>query len=154
MEEDIMDNPGQCIRLGILDPEFSLVASQAAIELDNVIRGKTSYRLTSIKRVADFLKCSFEKNSGQAEKMTFDSSTLAVLGNAFDTMVEGYHAQTVIELVDNAWKVAEQLETSDKGSDKQILEQMREFCVVLASCVSSYRQSIEDMAPTHPYKRS
>jgi hypothetical protein len=85
--------------------------------------------------------------------MNFDSNTLAVLGNTFDAIVGLQHVKTVGDLVKEAWAVAEQLETSDVRQDKPTLEQMREFCVTLAKCVSSYRQSVEDLAPANPYKR-
>jgi len=138
--------------IGVLDPEFSVVASQAAIELDSVILGRPFGRFDSIRKIAEFLKCSFEKKVGQAGQMTFDSSTIAVLGNAFDTVMLGHHATTVEDVVGEAWRMAEHLETTEKSKSGE-LEQMREFCVALARCVSSYRQSIEDMTPTHPNKR-
>ena len=150
-----MNDPGKCTRLRILDPEFSMIASQAAIELDNVILGKPNVKSTSIKKLADFLKCSLHQTTsqvGQAERMNFDSNTIAVLGSAFDVISES-EDKTVGDVLKEALNLADKLETSEADKDRQTLEQMREFCVALASCVSSYRQSVEDWVPRHPRRR-
>lgn len=150
-----MNDLGKYTRLRILDPEFSMIASQAAIELDNVILGRPNARSIAIKKLAEFIKHSLEQKTshvGQAERMNFDSNTIVVLGNAFDTMSEK-HAKTVGDLLKEALEVADKLESSEIDKDRPTLEQMREFCVALASCVSFYRQSVEDWMPTHPRRR-
>lgn len=147
-------NNMQRVELNILDPEFSLIASQAAIELDNAIVGGSSREFASIQRLALFLKGAFRAGSpiGLAT-MNLDSNAVAVIGSAFDLIDEQHPVKTVPELVKEAWEVATRLEESSNQSDTSVLKQMRTFCIALGSSVASYRQSVQDSKPVHPHKR-
>ncbi len=147
-------NNVQEAKLNILDPEFSLIASQAAIELDNAIVGGSSCEFASIQRLSLFLKGAFKSdNPVSPAVMNLDSNAVAVIGSAFDLIDEQHSVKTVPELVKEAWDVAARLEKSSEQNDMSALKQMRTFCIALASSVASYRQSIQDTKPVHPHKR-
>jgi hypothetical protein len=137
----------------ILSSDLCLVASQAAIELDNIILGKKK-NLKAVRKLAGILKENLGSSSA-THSVSAVPGTLTLVGNAMNTSEYGPPAKTVAALIDEAANVVENLETSaSKGSrDQEDLPKLREFCAALSLCSASYLQGMYASRPSHPFRR-
>ena len=139
--------------LSALDPDLPLLASQAAIELDNFIRSKGT-EFSATKRLALLLSRSFETMQGlPAHSSLADPATVSLVSRAFHIAQWAGPVRTVNELASEAWKVATKLENTSIEADPGSLKGVRAFCAALAECSASYLQSRYSHFPAHPYRR-
>jgi hypothetical protein len=139
--------------LSALDPNLSLLAAQAAIELDCLVREEET-DLASAKRLAILLSNSIKRSAGQqGSKPLVDPTTLTLMSRAFDASNWGKQIQTVDDLIVEACRVAADLQSPEKSEDRKMLESIRAFCAALAEGAASYIQLIHCQRPTHPYRR-
>ena len=140
--------------LRALDPDLPLLASQAAIELDTLIRKKTT-KLSATRRLASLLSKSFEgAQKGPQHHSLVDPATVTLVSRAFlQSHSGGPPVRTVNDLVREASKVAVSLKNTHPDAGQKSLEKARGFCAALAESAASYLQSRYDDFPTHPYRR-
>ena len=139
--------------LTALNPELPLIASQAAIELDLLIRHQVS-NLSATKRLASLLAQSFSGESNLAgPRFLVDPSTATVVSRALEEAHLGGEVRTINDLTQEAWKVSERLQASGPNEDKESLERVRAFCAALSESAASYLQTRYSQIPTHPYRR-
>ena len=138
--------------LRALDPNLPLLASQAAIELDILIRGKVA-DLAATKRLASMLSKSIKGAQEGTEPKFFDPATATLITSAFRQSEWAAPIQTVTDLVTEATKVAVNLENPSLDANRKSLVQARAFCAALAESAASYLQSRYFQFPTHPYRR-
>jgi hypothetical protein len=157
--------------LKVLSPDLPMLASQAAIELDNLILKKGS-GLKAVKQLARLLTNSFgtseepvsqravpEPSTGAHEEPVVrravpDPSTVAVMSRAFDTPGWGRPVKTVSDLVEEAWGVASGLENAGSQiNNKGEIARFRAFCAQLALSSARYLQSVAESRPAHPFRR-
>jgi|WetSurMetagenome_2_1015567.scaffolds.fasta_scaffold38534_3 hypothetical protein len=138
--------------LQALDPDLPFLASEAAIDLDNLILNKTK-ELKAVRRLAEQLKHSI--NIGKMDscpRSLMDPATLTVLGEAI-LQVAGKNGNSRIEdLLAQAASITEVLSNENPESSSD-LEQARDFCVALSRAATVYRKSILDLRPQHPFRR-
>jgi hypothetical protein len=132
-------------------PWLLLTVSKAALEFDKAIEGKGSDFL-SARRLAEYLK---QTLPGPAEEGVspagFDVGTVGVVGRALEPQVA--RKQTIAEIVNKAWQLAEKMEKTSEATDRQSLEQFRGFCVAFSNGLVGYRDSLASFHPTNPFKR-
>ena len=138
--------------LKILDPELPFLASKAAIELDNLILGK-SIEFDSVHILATKLKNSFEiDNNNGMRRSLIDPTMLTLIGDAINEIPEISKVTNVKELVDKAMALANDLLEKEEKKKKKGLEWKRDFCVALSRLTSDYHKSKIDLRPSHPYR--
>jgi hypothetical protein len=132
------------------DPDFSFLASQAAVELDNLSLGRQT-RVENVRRLGRILEASVKSTSSVGTRGAFGSTgTLGVFGRAIEASASGHPRLTMSELIDEAWKMAEQLSASSGSEDKNHLKQLRTFCVALSRASASFRLAVTGEQYEHP----
>jgi hypothetical protein len=153
-EGDAMSQPAADRReiLRAQDLNLPFLASQAAIELDNRLLGSAN-GLDSVKALADRLRNATEPvNGSEKRRPLMDLPTLNVFCSAL-TASQGHGVKTLSDLAGEAARLAGDLDSSSVNDDNQQLTQLRSFCVALSRAASAYLQSVQQMEPTHPFRR-
>lgn len=140
--------------LRALDPDLPFLASEAAIDIDNLLSNR-SEDLTAIRRLAERLNNSIEMGTaGSPPRSLMDPATLTVVGEAVAEALRRESSQKVEDLLREAAKIAMSLSSYDSTKNNKIeLELARDFCVALSRAVVAYRRSISDLRPPHPFRR-
>ena len=142
-------------RLRALNPDIPMLASQAAIELDNLRLGRHP-QLGAVARLGKLLTNSVEKDhAAGTTRALMDPATMAVIGQALGNIDGTRAVKTLDQLLEQAWDLALNLKgvgAGEKPADMSI-DMLRDFCVALSDCALSYVQSIRDLQPSHPYRR-
>ena len=133
-----------------LDPELSFIASQAAIELDNLLLGRPG-RFVAVAQLAEYLKSSAIDSGAAQGTGPLDPQTIDVVSRAIDAAGEET-LKTLEELKVHAGRLASELGEMDEASDEGKIERLRAFCVSLSQVATAQRQSILDMHPSHPFR--
>lgn len=139
------------ITSSVLSSDFCLIASQAAIELDNLILGKRK-NLKAVGKLAGILR----ENLGTSPATHTVPGTLTLVGNAMNRSGYKPTVKTVTDLITEAKTVVDNLEGTSvsKGTrDQKALPKLREFCAALSLCSASYLQSVHASRPSHPFRR-
>lgn len=136
-----------------LDPHLSLIASQAAIELDNLRLG-TATDFEAVTKLASRLKDSMGEIPGSGRtKGLMDPQAIHILSQAY-TEAEGETIKTVDELAHKALLLADGLGDAKESSAKDQIEKLRDFCIALSRIASSYRKSVmSQRKPDPPFRR-
>ena len=138
--------------LRALDPELPFLASEAAIDLDNLLNHRSN-DVVAVHHLADRLKKTLAPAEGTVRARFLDHGTLTVLGEAINQVPGETELQEVDELISRASKIADELSSSDSSIDRARLEWARSFCVALSRCAAEYRKSIHEVRQHHPFRR-
>jgi len=139
--------------LRALDLELPLLASEAAIDIDNLLSNR-SREFTAIRLLADQLKNSIEISScGEPPRSLMDPATLTVLGDAVARAAGEGYTKKIDDLLAEAAKIGIELSSDDPTKNITELERARDFCVALSMAVVAYHKSISDLSPQHPFRR-
>jgi len=139
--------------LRALDLELPLLASEAAIDIDNLLSNR-SKELTAIRLLADQLRNSIEISSiGEPPRSLMDPPTLSILGEAIARAAGEGYSKKVDDLLTEAVKIGTELSSEDPTRNIKELERARDFCVALSMAVVAYHKSISDLSPQHPFRR-
>jgi hypothetical protein len=145
--------PQSNLGLRILDPDLPFLASEAAIDIDNLLSNR-SEDLTAIRCLAERLRNSIESSGiGGSPRSLMDPATLTVLGEAVAETVGSESLQKVEDLLGEAAKIANSLSSGNPRENPLELEQARDFCVALSKAAIAYTKSIRDLQPSHPFRR-
>ena len=148
------DPPVHATRIEVLDPDLPMLASQAALELDNKHLGQ-HVEPVATKLLAEALKNSFApfEANASARKSLVDPGAVAVIGRALYASQWVNAGSTVDELSDTAWNLAHIMDQLENGQIAENVEKVRDFCIELSSYAASYRQAFSDPGPVPPYRR-
>jgi hypothetical protein len=141
-----------------LGEDLETVACEAAIELDNLIRGRP-HGVASIKKLANRLANELPEASDLSSiKHLVDPSTVIVMSDAIRELPSAEQPSAVQELTRAAGKVAHRLlavSSDPEGSrgDLPSLEQLRGFCLGLSKRAAAARGSATEAKPEHPYRK-
>lgn len=143
-----------------LESDLPSLASQAAIELDNLILGRSS-QVEAIRRLALRIGESVERDAEPASALSrLDPKTVVVIKRAIDDALRlNAPLTTVDELVHETGKIRERLERVSQNPQAlqqhgiDSLKQMRAFCLALSRRASAHEQSMDDRKPPHPFRR-
>ena len=131
--------------LSAQDPDLPLLASEAAIDIDNLL-SERSKDLTAIKRLAECLHNSIETGtSGSQPRALMDPATLSVLGEAVSGTLNGGPLKKLEDLLVKASKIAGTLSSDTPMENPDELRQAQDFCIALSRLVMAYHKSIEDL---------
>jgi hypothetical protein len=131
----------QIKRLDALDPGLPYLATQAAIELDNLLL-KREVELSAVKCLAERLENSVETGSDSGiKKALMDPNTVAVFSSAI--LASGIpEVRTLSELANEAQQIATELHSSHDQSDEGRIESLRTFCRLLAQSAVAHERSV------------
>jgi len=139
-----IENGTEGAMLNALEPGLSFLASQAAIELDNLLLGRKT-TLEAVQLLGRRLNAATEAVEGSAGRRTLmDAPTVSILSNAISAS-RSKNLRTLDELASESWKMANDLQDTTESANQQALKKLRSFCVCLSQIARSYRQFIEDM---------
>lgn len=139
--------------LRALDPDLPFLAAEVAIDIDNLIAGRSDDR-TAMLRFAGILSQSIDTDPPTAPpRSRMDLATLTILGEAVSGMVEGNALKKLEDLLVRASEIASVLQNGDPKADKDKLNQAGNFCVALSQASAAYSESIRNLRPSHPFKR-
>jgi hypothetical protein len=144
-EENIVSNKA----LRVLDPDLPLLATEAAIDIDNLISNR-SKDMTAIHKLAELLKNSVKLNSAGSPHSLMDPATLTILSEA---VAQAAGDNKIEKLLSEAVNIGVSLSSEDPMKSPAELERAREFCIALSVAVATYRKSIHDLRPMHPFRK-
>lgn len=140
--------------LRALDPDLPFLASEAAVDIDNLLSDSSS-EVESVKRLADILNNSFKGDvPGNSFKSFMDPATVTILGTAvIGSSSKNVSLKQVDDLLEKASLFAKSLSRENLLENRDELEEARDFCIALSRSVVAYRKSIHDLRPSHPFRR-
>lgn len=134
-----------------LDPDLSFIASQAAIELDNLLL-RTGGGLDAVARLAGCLQRSTGITGGGTEtKHLMAPQTIDILSRAIDASGD-QRITTIDELARRASQIAADLGASKSGGGDDQIKRLRDFCVALSRVAAADRRAMLDMRPSRPLR--
>ena len=145
-------NPNSEIRA--LDPDLPFLASEAAVDLANLISGDSD-DMQAIRQLATTLKNSIKKgSSGAPSRSLMDPAALTIVGGAAAEFSSANQSSRKIDdLLTTAIEIAEFLSSENMQQAPDKLKEAMNFCVALSRAAIAYRQSIRDLRPSHPFRR-
>ena len=145
-------NPGGEVRA--LDPDLPFLASEAAVDLANLISGDSD-DMEAIRQLANTLKNSIKKGpSGTPSRSHMDPAALTIVGGAVaEFSSNDPSSRKVDDLLTRAMGIAEFLSSEDMRQEPDKLKEAMDFCVALSRAAIAYRHSIRDLRPSHPVRR-
>ncbi len=138
--------------LRLYDPDLPMLAAQAAIELDSLRRGRR-IGLSTVNEIGNRLRVSLEGSIANGKRAVLDSSTFAIVGPALDTTEWAGPVKTTNELITGAGDIADAMTKLAEDAQAEQVEKIRNFCVALSKYATAYRQSLQDLEPTHTFRR-
>ncbi|MBA7515519.1 hypothetical protein ES705_07561 [subsurface metagenome] len=140
--------------LRVLDPDLPYLASEAAIEYDNLLLGRKS-NFKSVYILAERIRNSFEIDRGNgATRSLMDPATLTVLGEAINESQDQPKVNKLADLIKKAFSIADELlKNTNLKDNREELEWARTFCLALSRLAAAYHKSIFDLRPQHPFRR-
>lgn len=138
---------------------LSDVASRAAVELDNLLLGK-SRDLQATTDLIEYITDSIPENANSVKSGTgLDTTTVIVLNRAIgDSSVAAHTVSTVADLATEIHKILRQLEDfksnrndSEKVVDEKLVK-LRDFCLALSKSASLQEMPSRDLEPQHPFR--
>jgi hypothetical protein len=152
MEGNIRERGAPVVRP--LNPNFAFLALKAAVELDEIIHGRSSGQAPALAALARSLLETTTEISGPPSFTCLADPVSADLLNRALEQSSAQPINTVSSLVRRAKDLAESLETATPSSEPSNLEALRNFCLALSQVSSSYLQEErERMRPQHPQRR-
>lgn len=139
--------------LRVLDPDLPFLASEVAIDVDNMLLGISDDR-TAMRGLANkLLQSTDTASAGSPPRSRMDMATLTVLGEAISVVVDIQCLKKVEDLLAKASQIAKVLVSENPLDNPDELERARDFCVALSRAAASYSESIRDLRPSHPFRR-
>jgi hypothetical protein len=130
------------------NPELPLLASQAAIELDN-LRLEKPRGFESLFRLANYIDDAFRGDERGAE---ISPVAIALATRAVDSLPDSEAISDYTGLVTGMRNVVKTLRSSSTAEGQPVIK-ARDFCIALSSVATAYLQSDYDYRPEHPYRR-
>lgn len=139
--------------LRALDPDLPFLAAEVAIDVDNLLAGRSDDR-SAMQRLAGMLSRSIELGSSSAPpRFRMDLAAFSILSEAVSQSSGTETFKKMEDLLEKATKMAEVLDKGDPRTGKAELEQAGNFCVALSKAAAAYNESIRDLRPSHPFRR-
>ncbi len=137
----------------VLDPDLPLLASEAAVDIDNIISDR-GVELAAIHSLAEMLSNSIEfKPPNGFTRSLMDPATETMLGTAMAKVLGKSSPSELKHLLREASSIASELLSDEPTKDYEKLAKARDFCMTLSKTAVAYNKSIRDLRPSHPYRR-
>jgi len=140
------------VRSNVLDPHLPLLASQAALEIDDILQKKQT-SVDAIQRLVNILNNTFENECHKPASRCFVDNSAATI---FSQALKYRSPRTLADLAEQAWEVTKELESvknEGAGDNAPELTTMKTFCLNLARSAATYRQKFEHSRPLPSYRR-
>jgi len=152
MEFDLLGERHSKDDMSVLDEDLSFLATQAALEFDELIEG-IEVELEAIPRLSNVISNNFQSITIGGQGFSLDPATATIMNRAFHES-ELAQLETVDELVQKSLELAKDLQLqSDPNLRNGGLANMKRFCIALAKCSAAYRESVLGNRPKHPYRK-
>jgi len=136
-----------------LDPGLPVLASEVAIDIDNILLGKSDDR-TAMHFLAEKLSQAMEPDDADCHlPYRMDMATFTVLGDAISEAVWEKGSKDILALLEITNKIKAVLISDQSSNNHSDLEKARSFCVALSRAAAAYSDSIRNLHPSHPYRR-
>lgn len=136
-----------------LNPDFAFLALRAAVELDDIIRGKAGQPVAVMELAKSLRDTTSAIGASPALTSLADPLSADLLNRALEQGSPTQQIDTVKSLIQRANEVASSLQQATPKSGAKQLEILRNFCLALSQVTSSYRQEErERMRPQHPQR--
>src|SRR5262249_55242582 len=133
-----------------LRSDLPLLASRAALELDNQLQQKP-VSFENVRMLAQRLQESTNVSSGGNErKFIADPAMSDMIIRAIDALQPP--VQSIQDAAREAWEIAESLHSVEQthcSPEESSLKKLRTFCNALARSAAIYRHMIEEVQPNH-----
>ena len=137
----------------VLAPDLPLLASEAAIDIDNMLSNR-SKDFKAMRDLAVRLKNSIEiSDSGQLHSL-MDPPTLIVLSEAVAQAAGKQHREKTEDVLAVALKIGDALSSEDPTKNPEALRLTPNFCMGLSMAAVAYRKSIRDLRQTRPFRKA
>lgn len=140
----------------VADPNMPFLAAKAALELDNLANEKIS-SLTHVKELAKLLTSSAGVPSGAGSgeaRSLIDPISSNVITRAFlDSYQQSFKSMTELASATLALSTNLNEASSDVSSNRELLAQLRDFCLALSRYASNCRESVYGERASHPYRK-
>jgi len=138
--------------LRVLDPDLPFLASEAAVDIDNLIANK-SEDLEAIRQLGKRLRNSMDEGTtGAPMRSLMDPATLSVLGEAVAGS-ERNELHKIGDLLLRASRIADVLSLDNPKENIGELVKARDFCIAFSKAALAYRRSIRELSSSHPFRR-
>ena len=135
------------------DPRLPLVVIEAAMEFDEVSKGKSS-TFPAARQFADFLRASFDLPVSRiTETHYLDIGAAGIVGKALDQSGFKANVKTVGEIATEARAIADKIQTVSTATDGVDYDRLRTFCVAFVNSLLAYRESLRESRPSSSYRR-
>lgn len=142
-------------RFSALDPSLPFVAANAAIELDDLIRGRQQ-DLKFVTKLAELLSNAVVVTpypGVRNHKALIDPVSADVFNRAYAKTYNSEGVNTIDQLASLVAKLANELGELGPKNAKESLSQFRDFCVALSNYSMTSRNAIYGSSSGHPYKK-
>jgi hypothetical protein len=132
------------------DLDLCLLASNAAVELDDLLLGRSSH-MDSVHELAEILGRIGEPDTAESPlAMRVDPYAALVVSNALDESRWCTPLATLADLAREAGTIAARLHDS-RTSQSDSIERMRSFCIALSKSAAAYGDSLKALRPRRPF---
>lgn len=141
--------------LRAFDPNLPALASQAAIEIDNIlVHHAAPGGHGAIRKLAQALRTSTGTPNEAPQHIGLDPVTLNVLHGAVRGHTS-YVPENLNALLEQSQELAGELENaaSIPDLDGEILRRLRDFCVALSGHARAYAQAKHESSDRHPFRK-
>jgi K+-sensing histidine kinase KdpD len=149
----ILDRKESRRELRAQNPDLSLLACEAAIDLDNLLLKKYE-DLSMVKNLAQQLQYTVEVASANGTgRALMDAATFSVLTQA---VLGAPGISTVSQMEDifkRAAEMADLMSSADLATDPEKQKTAKKFCLALSKAASDYSRSIYEPSDRHPFER-
>lgn len=144
---------GETAPLTVLDPDVPFLAARAAIELDNLRLGR-SIGFGAVHDLAARLR----RSSAPAEEQelcgrltSWDPPTVSAMSEAICAWTS-QRPRSLEALVQEAWSLAQSLQSTNSDDELLGLEKATHFCRILSERATAYQQSMYEPEVETPFE--
>lgn len=152
MNFDLLGGTSSEASMSVLDEDLTFLATQAAIELDELMRGE-SISVEAIPKLSDVISNSVKSYNVSGRSASLDPATATVINRAFiDSNIADL--STVDELIQKSLELAGTLQSQVQPDQRNgDMASLKKFCLALARCSAAYRESVLGNRPIHPFRK-
>jgi hypothetical protein len=140
--------------INVFDPNLPSLASEAAIDIDNMIANRL-IDYDAMRKLSQMLKNSINDNTSYPNNLRMDFATSSIIG---EVVVKTFINDNKIKIDEQIFnkrilEIANILSKDNPLDDIADLEKAMVFCLALSKASLSFRKSLRDLRPQHPFRK-
>jgi hypothetical protein len=137
-----------------MECDLASIASQAAIELDNLMLGRMT-DLFAAERLADILANSINVDMAGSPESQLNPTTAVAVNLAIADANKQNQFTQLADLLNEVGKLTDVLSQPNtiKNAESNELKKLRNFCLALSKRAFALEQAMQDVKPEHPFRR-